>query len=869
MSIVDKLKQTPEYLAKGIHVIQPKPSMHRLSNVIGMCLGFVGFKYFADIMFGHTITNSDKTDIPGNKYRKIKAEDVPIVFRWLHGIVEYNPFSDDPKDQWLKATHQMIPAIGGAVGAVAGSAAYFGSSYSGKRADMIKGLMDKASKGETLTPVEANAVSAFEQGGKWRLAAGATAWLSAASGLTFLYGVALNTAFWLQNGGKTLVGAAEYFGAETLRKFANITSNEGLAPDKALAAISKEAAQFLEKEKAGNPSNEKLSKFGERLAMTVFAPLFKKLTPEDKQTIVGKIQTALNEAYKAQSGQDAATIQKEITGRINGILKDTGVQTLSGGMVAGNNGWLGQIGEFFGSKRIEAWRKNAVNSYVPQEINKGKIAAIGAGVVAGGAAIAAMVGSHDKTSKEPEKDAANLTAEEYVKSKQESAKPKGFINGTLLGIAKWFADSALAVVPVHRMWCAISLTASGFLGLQLANLTSGKNFADWGGAATKKEDFFKFLQPLYGVFASDEHKKEILKDAPNKIQSFFKISKDNHSKLIGMGIYAATMVAGVIWGSKHAYDNVYRNNREPKSLEDFISKVRTHQGDSMILPTAVTSLFASSSGYSMLPIPGVNFATTIALRTTAMQDRNMQNVGKPLNGTVTNSYLSLREGIDYVREYATYSPQKELEDLPYLAHTILGPLANAANVTLTGEHIKSFVDKVNKVRDKYFVEGGIKDKEVQLEFMKEMETHFSGKGLDKTLYDIGIDTLQIRFDKIGGMLGKFANSWVPFLNKRKEIAKEQDCYHKIVEKWRKDWKTEEVTKAEPAAIQEVDAGQKKFADTIKSVASKPLEDKDLKATQAIAKVLSDIKPKSRADIKETSLMDRSLSSDGELSAARV
>ncbi len=170
------------------------PTMHRFLNVIGMAAGFIGLKYIADIMYGHKIN--------GSHYEEIPREKVFILLRPLHGIIKSNPYSDRTKDRVLTIVHKLMPGIGGALGAIGGSAYFFvqnGTTENMAALGKMKGL----SAGDIT--VRNAAQSAYKQGLIWRIWAGATAWLSSVSGVTGLfYGTGLNQSFWSVNSAKTM-----------------------------------------------------------------------------------------------------------------------------------------------------------------------------------------------------------------------------------------------------------------------------------------------------------------------------------------------------------------------------------------------------------------------------------------------------------------------------------------------------------------------------------------------------------------------------------------------------------------------------------------------------------------------------------------
>ena len=718
MAVADNIKKGLENISGGFHAVQPIPSSHRLFNILGMVIGFSATKYIADIMFGCKVN--------GGNYEKINKEDVPFLLKPLHNSLEYNPFSDKPKDQWRKVAHQMMPAVGGAVGAIGGSGFYFNNRG-------ITNQVNQLREKSNLSESEKAAIESFDKGKKFRLGAGATAWLSAASGLTWFYGFFLNKAFLLCN--------------------------------------------------------------------------------IKRPTIAQKISTTTN----------GNVVTKTITETTSGAFDKSPTET------------------FIGIKPLQHLYAG-INKFFSHNSTK-----VGVGLAAGGAAIAGLTSSDAIAAV---KNAKDMSAEDYVKSKmqkQETAKPKGAFDGNILDFFKWVGNAALAVVPVHRMWTAIGLTVGGKIGLEVGSVLTGKKLLD--NSSIGKDNAFSLLRPLHGLLGSGK----------------LGLNEET-SKLAGKMVYATGLGLGAFLGSSHAYHDNRDKDKKAESLEDFTAKISHTHGHNIFgrMAVAASALFGSGSGMYLLPVPGENYGMNLAMRTVSEQDRKIIAPGlSGLTGNSTNSYMGVREALNYLSLYAIHNPDKQPKDLEFLAHTIMGPLADSAGVQLNGEHIKKFVDKVNEVRDDFWQEGGIPE-DKKKELMAEMKAHFRGKGFDKTLYECGIDSLEIKFDKVGGIIGKVAN----FMGSKSTILKDQEKYHELVKEWRKDWqetasqpqeKPEKISNTytppltpntedwlgEPKTIHQHHAKEELHKNITPVAKSKP----DQLATESMKKPLP---------IKETSLLERAM-----------
>ena len=182
-----------EFLANSGHAQQAIPSQHRLLNAGGMVVGWWALDKVRDIAFGYT----QKTE---GEYVEIKREEVPALLRFLHKSVDWDPNSDAPNDQWKKIAYQVLPGVGGGVGAVAGSMYAFERSGRGQEFRAMKGS-------KSLNMFDADFMAQYSHSNPLRVLAGVAATFSSASGLTFLYGFFLNAAFASANGAKVFTGS--------------------------------------------------------------------------------------------------------------------------------------------------------------------------------------------------------------------------------------------------------------------------------------------------------------------------------------------------------------------------------------------------------------------------------------------------------------------------------------------------------------------------------------------------------------------------------------------------------------------------------------------------------------------------------------
>ena len=791
-----------------LHAITLKesPAQHRLYNVLGMAAAFAGAKYIVDIMYGCKVN--------GAQYEEIKQEEVILPLRPLHGIIKCDHFSDDPIEQIKTAVHRAAPAIVSAVGAVVGSTHFF--KQNGTQGQIDK-LQKKLNEGSSLSPLEADKLAGYRQGEIARVVAGATAWVGSSSGLTPIYGLFLNTAFFLSNGNKTLAGAADFFKIPALQEIANTFSAEGNGPSKQLAHIVGQTKKFCyEVEENVLSLDVAADKYGKALAESVVKPLFRGADQEKIDEIAQQASQVFHNAYNIikldNNGKvDAALVQKAVKNDVDNLMTSLNTDPyLAKSMTIGNNGFLGKAVEFLDvGKNIQKIRDSVKGNSTQNApgVNPSSI-------VAGATAVAAAIGVGAVALNSGKAEAAlaksdnleTISGQDYVKSleaQRNAEKPKGAM-GKVADAAKWVGDTALAVVPVHRLKSSIGLAVGGSIGLMAAKLLTGSSLKT--GTIVEKDKFPKLLQPLYGKLANNSLSDETL---------------DRLKQLAGKLVFAAGCALGVNIGSKSAYSEVdKKNEKKRESIGDFVKLVRQEHGEKMVPLVTGSSIFGSTAGAFLAPIPGVNYGPSLAARTVSEQDRHITTKGLGfLSGTKTNGLFGIIEGCEDICKYATYNKSQHPEQLELKSLHVLSQIADLCNTELNGQHIKAFVDKVHEVRDKYYQEGGV-PKDKQKAMMKDMHAHFADAGLNKTLYECGIDILHADFNKSGGFIGGVAK----LMGSEKKINVLQEEFRKTVKEQRKSWVDApaafDIGKADAPHneftqhVAEVSEGKKSFVDNI-------------------------------------------------------
>ena len=288
--IGDGVKQTGEYagkfLANGGHAQQDIPAQHRLLNAGVMFGGWWAGDKLRDIMFG-------VDQISEGEYVPIKREDVPAPLRFLHKTIDWDPHSEAPEDQWKKVVHQLMPAVGAGVGAVAGS------MYAFERNGRAQEFAKNKAAGK-LNLMDADMGAHYSQAAPLRVLTAGFGTFSSASGLTFLYGLFLNMSFAAANGARIFSGAL---------------SKGNLGPAKALEGQLGSIGSYVKAavHSRGEVNNAWAKQFVERVLEPLFGHELK--SPEAQEKARETLQGIVKESYHKfqSSGKPASEIAEAVT----------------------------------------------------------------------------------------------------------------------------------------------------------------------------------------------------------------------------------------------------------------------------------------------------------------------------------------------------------------------------------------------------------------------------------------------------------------------------------------------------------------------------------------------------------------------------
>jgi len=296
-SILDAVKKpfvyAGEFLANGAHAQQTLPSQHRLRSAGGMFIGWVAMDKMRDYIFGVT----QKSE---GEYVEIPLAEVPPPFRFLYKSIDWNPHSDEPKEQYKKILYQFIPMIGASLGTIAGSMSAFGpvGPLSGQLgANGREGQFNNFTKSKTLNLLEADMSAQYAQAKTFRIMTALFGGFSAASMLNIVYGVMLNSAFVIANG-------ARVFG------FGGGLEMGNMGPAKAADALVSGVSHYVKAFEKGD--KEALNKFSSIFEKRVLEPLFSIKDPKKQEEVRNLIKGLVEKSYETHKNLKAGELETAV-----------------------------------------------------------------------------------------------------------------------------------------------------------------------------------------------------------------------------------------------------------------------------------------------------------------------------------------------------------------------------------------------------------------------------------------------------------------------------------------------------------------------------------------------------------------------------
>lgn len=789
------------------------PSMHRLLNATFLTAGLYG---------GRTVMNLLTGETPGGE--AINKEDVPLPLKPLHGVLKYNHFSDNPGERWMKVMDLWFPAALGAVGAVAGSHVF---ALDQAVVQQAKANL-KAPEHLTLDKAENSAI--MLQSRPWRVLSGVTSLFGSASGFQLVpgptnYGSTLGAGFlgtvprnklhtpympWLQEFMNDNIASYPYGPASMLPRLKNYLVH--------------------------NP--EKNPKEAQKMAYAILEPWFgEHATPKHVEAFVSELQATRNKFLKEGGVPEnlQAQLDKELGAIMQGVGFEKTLQKIGldpSEATVGHNGFVEQVSRWMGSARgLDKLEENYRNAYfarnklhdgsfvpAPHEPHPGaKIAGM---AVAAGSASALGAGvfhakkwhkqdndallrrvseknlksvnplSRDDAEKallaEQKDEVEDLTfAERVAREKarhQGDQKPSSLLtmmNDKPLGLLEWGADALNSpeTYGMHRVYCAGGLSLGGFIGMKMMDVLTGRTLSN---APVPKEKVPDFLQGLYKKMAYNPHS-----DHPH----------DRWGMVMHFLVPAVMATTGVVAASSYFFKDKVKKAQKAEYIDDFEVRATMDQAKPWTGLTALTSLFATPSGFSYLPIPMMNYGASLGTRFNLSAGRKviLPVVGEAWTSTASRFPFGPPKLIEHMIKYSVNNPDAHPDQLEEMAIGVLKPWFE----NVTDKQIEEFIRKVEEDRNKFLACGGIPEN-MKHAAEKEMIKHFKGAGLEQTLRDIGLDPSEAYLGN-NGLSGKIAEH----LGGADALAKTRSAFkQKYAERVRDEQAT---THAAPSTLEELNA----------------------------------------------------------------
>lgn len=758
-----------DFLENGFHIL-PKgvfegsfPSMHRARMMVGMAAGWELGNYLGNIMAAQDLLNNP-----------IAREDVPPPLRFLHGILEYNGFSDDSHDRILRLTHQMMGGVLGGIGAVKGSMHHFNVT-----GDVGK-VRDYMAKTEGLSILQADHAASAAQAGVWRPLAGMLGAFSSSSGFAVIpwlnFSTAINSSFSAMGNRKP---GTQFFSGTPLRKISNTATKIALGPSAAAERLIRHLAYDTE---------EASTELREQVA-AMLKPLFPRVTDGDLEKVLDNLRKVVRETRKntatakeveemlhvALDTSEYETLQQKAVRQylrpttqignalrkhlhaknFGDLLKGTTLESFDPKEAhLGDHGWLTDftrsvskaLGDIFGVDHAMSEMEAKIRGETPPPEPSGHAGKILAGTAlaagAGGTAWAA-VGEHGRSGAvDVNVDTGHAPRAEGHLFYHPLAKDVTNISDSkAMETMIWLGDAMQQVAPLNRLVSALALVGGLGAGAAVSVAASGK---DYHFHPVAKEALPKMLQPLHGVLKYD----------------YFQHDFASRSKRFATH-YAIPAVMGgaAVWGaSKLYYWAKHRNDpaNDPKYLEDYATAAVRAQAKPWGVLSAVTSLFPSASGSSFLP-----FNYGVAVNTQSTMEGGHRIMMPGLGKVLSNNHSHMEGGTADVQKFLVRYAAENPSLHPARLEDIWGALILPLYPKATPEQLQRLVDKTHTLRDPYMrrMMDGEDPKTVRKEMAVTFTRNFTKEGFLQLLTEVGLDPAKADFvnnglfGKVGDVLG--------------------------------------------------------------------------------------------------------------------
>jgi hypothetical protein len=786
-----------EWAAENAYI---PPGMHRLLAAGGLAVGLWGGRSLMDIVVARNHDDGSE----------MKRSSVPEFFRPLHGIMRYNPYSDNATDRWKSVVDKFVPAVIGGVTAYYGGRYYFhGKGFS---------LLDKAEK--PLHALSANAhkaladnkvglasaeqLSSLAQSDTMRKFSGGMYIAGAASGTDKAGGLILgNHNAWAVSfaqgaGIKTLFPgesipvlgrAVQFFNRRVLHSMGASSLGIGRAMNKisnlAAANIHKNTTGWITDKAVVDAAKDITQNFA--LNETQFAAVCKRVRTflegahselggtADFDALASKIQGGWGKAGFSDMGvlkllDEAGVNLNEADLGNHGLLS-----TYSRGM---NSGKLEEASRIAYAATIERGVKEEIFTNVSGSFDTsvpkltphqsltlwGSVAGALTGVLGIGSYAAGRINKRAKLVADSN-GTEHIETSSYSPPKQEKQPGNlmSVINGKPLDVMEWASRMVIVPPSMHRFMGAAYLSASLYVGMKVADIMTGHKLpllrnADLTKSVLKAEEIkgiWKPLKPLHNILEYTPGNSTVKDRARTAFHYLFPVT---------LGAY------GNYLGSKHFFADRTLKLENPKGLEDYTDKILMEQSKVFAGITAFTSIFNTGSGIHLIPF--MNYSSN--LQTRYIMGAGMEvatpGLGKWWSGNQGLTPWGTKKTLAYIGNMLGKNPAQRPRELPALVHAVLAKLYPTMPETDLLLKKREFLHAIHEVRDSYFVNGTV-PAEKQAEFASHMKSLVTGEGFEHLLLAGGFDPASANLAS-NGLSGRIAT----LLGKGDETRKLQTEY---------------------------------------------------------------------------------------------
>lgn len=767
-----KALKTAEWMAENAYIA---PGFHRLLAAGGLTLGLLGGRSFMDVLTARNGATGE--EIPRSR--------TPEIIRPLHGLMRYNPYSDNPADRWKSVIDKMAPVAFGSVGVYLGASHYFhgrgitkepffaageavsnaikSGKYSTDTSDAMLRLLQSdtirkasalpftlgASAGPHIVgaafPGNAGLIAiSFQKGAGRSVGFPGLGWLNRllgnhAAGSKFMYGANRDVMTWMATNIAHFDSAERWVEPKMLQSYVqNALQNFRDLPMEQVENVTRAFHTMIEGGYAHVAALKKAGASQEAIREQALKFLNGSQHPEKIGMVGPEFDRLLHKSgvdlSKVSLAKDAFSVMPRM------FSKDPERAVLKAHAEYLNK----NFGYTLDPKK---WAEQQL------EIHPWKItAAYGSALATLGGSLALASHAHHRLHSHTDKRHKPLLSEKSLTltdaasaAKQEQANDLlSWANGKPLDLATWLSRVLITPPSMHRFMNAAYLSATLYGSVKLANVVTGrkltklnagvgfieKTMEDGGKlktlvdhSALTKDKVWGVFKPLHGVLSYTPGSAE-LKDRWRQAAHFL--------FPVGVGMF------GTFAGSHYFFADRIKSLKNPDTLEDYADKITLEQSKPFAAATALTSIFNTGSGIHLLPVFSYSSNLNNRYLMASGQQVAMPGIGEWWSGNAGTTPWGVKRTLRQIRLYLTHNPYARPRELSALVHSLIGKLYPQLTEDQLLEHKQTMLDRICEVRDSFLVEGHVPESK-KAALGESMKTLLTGVGFEELLRASDLD----------------------------------------------------------------------------------------------------------------------------------